>query len=102
MLQRIAGSRRAKDMPSVREMLEGALAHHQAGRLVEAEAVHRQVLAIEPDNADCLHLLGMLADQKGSTAEAIGLIGRAVSIEPKHAAAHNNLGLVLQRAGHLA
>jgi predicted O-linked N-acetylglucosamine transferase (SPINDLY family) len=44
----------------------------------------------------------MLADQKGHSEEAIALIGRAVSIEPKHAAAHNNLGLVLQRAGRLA
>ncbi|HLG89206.1 MAG TPA: tetratricopeptide repeat protein [Alphaproteobacteria bacterium] len=89
-------------MPSVREMLEAALERHQAGRLDEAESLYRQVLAIEPDNADCLHLLGMLADQKGRSDEAIGLITRAVSIEPAHAAAHNNLGLVLQRAGRLA
>src|SRR5579883_449047 len=63
-------------MPSVREMLEAALERHQAGRLDEAESLYRQVLAIEPDNADCLHLLGMLADQKGRSDEAIGLITR--------------------------
>ena len=82
-------------------MLEAALEHHQAGRLADAESLYRQVLATEPDNADCLHLLGMLANQNGRTDEAIGLISRAVAIEPAHAAAHNNLGLVLQSAGRL-
>ena len=88
--------------PEIRQMLEAALGHHQAGRLVEAESLYRQVLAIEPENANCLHLLGMLADQAGRSDEAIRLIGRAVAIEPRHAAAQNNLGLVLQRAGRLA
>ena len=34
-----------------------ALQHHQAGRLAEAEAIYRQILAVEPRHADVLHNL---------------------------------------------
>jgi hypothetical protein len=39
---------------------EAALAHHRAGRLPQAEAMYRQVLASEPDHVDSLHLLAVL------------------------------------------
>jgi hypothetical protein len=34
--------------------IEQAIAYHRAGRLVEADAAYRQVLAFQPDNADAL------------------------------------------------
>ena len=43
--------------PSVRRLLQQALAHHQAGRLDAAERLYREILARAPENADALQLL---------------------------------------------
>jgi tetratricopeptide (TPR) repeat protein len=74
--------------------MQRALQLHQAGRLAEAEAGYRAVLAAQPDNVDALHLLGVLALQSGRAAEAEDLILRALARNPRNAAALNNLGLV--------
>ena len=47
------------------EPLATAVQHHQDGRVEEAEALYRQVLTNEPDNAEALHLLGVLLLQQG-------------------------------------
>ena len=39
------------------------LQHHQAGRLQAAEQIYRQILAVEPNHADAIHLLGVIAHQ---------------------------------------
>jgi Flp pilus assembly protein TadD len=82
-------------------VLQDALAHHQAGRLEEAEALYRAVLAAEPRNADALHLLGVAAQQQGRPAEAVALIGRALEIVPGFGPAHANLGNALLVLGRM-
>jgi protein O-GlcNAc transferase len=81
------------------EMLEQALSHHRAGRLGEAEALYRQILADDARHADSLHLLGMLEDQRGDREAAVSMIGQAIAIDPNVAAFHSNLGTVLQAQG---
>ncbi len=81
-------------MASLDEMLAVALAHHQAGRFAEAEALYRQVLDASPDHAEALHLLGVLAHQLGAHVPAAELIERAVAIDPTAVRYHNNLGTV--------
>jgi tetratricopeptide (TPR) repeat protein len=88
-------------MNGVLEALTGALEHHQAGRLPEAVAVYRAILASDPSNADALHLLGMAVAQTGQRCAAIELIGRAIEGRPAVPAFHNNLGTVLQAEGRL-
>jgi predicted O-linked N-acetylglucosamine transferase (SPINDLY family) len=83
------------------QAVQTALGHHQAGRLAEAEAIYRQVLAQAPDHPDALHLLGLLACQVGQPAAAIDLIGRAIAAAPGSADAHNSLGGALRQAGRL-
>jgi tetratricopeptide (TPR) repeat protein len=78
-----------------------ALDHHRAGRLAEAEAIYRQVLAAQPNHTDALNLLGTLAHQVGRRDVALELIGRALALRPSFAEAHNNLGAVLQADGNL-
>jgi predicted O-linked N-acetylglucosamine transferase (SPINDLY family) len=82
-----------------------ALAHglqlHQAGRLPDAEAVYRQVLAADPANHQALGLLGALANQVGQHAAAVELISQAVRIEPTAASYHSNLGVAYQNLGQL-
>src|SRR5262249_16655665 len=41
------------------------------GRLMEAEAVCRQILAAKPDTPEAEHLLGVIAHQHGRLADAI-------------------------------
>jgi len=48
----------------------------QAGRLETAQQIYRQILAAEPNQADALHLLGLIAYQVGKYAVAIDYIGR--------------------------
>jgi tetratricopeptide (TPR) repeat protein len=82
--------------------LAAALSHHQAGRLSEAEAIYRQVLAAEPENVDALHLLGVLARQAKRPAVAADLIRRAIDLNDKVADFHNNLGTALLDTGDMA
>ena len=77
---------------AVQHVMQVAIAHHQAGRLADAEAIYRQVLAEFPDHPDALHLLGVLASQTGHADVAIDLIGRAIAINPNVAQYHSNLG----------
>ena len=60
-------------MATVQEALAAGLAHHQAGRLADAEAIYRDILAVEPRHAEALHLLGVLAHQIGQNEAAIAL-----------------------------
>jgi tetratricopeptide (TPR) repeat protein len=82
-------------------MLADALGHHQAGRLAEAERGYRQILAIDAQHADSLHLLGMIADQGGRHDVAVEMIRQAIAINHQAAAYHSNLGTILQAQGKL-
>jgi predicted O-linked N-acetylglucosamine transferase (SPINDLY family) len=81
--------------------LETAYAHFQAGRFADAEAIYRQVLAKEPNNADALHLLGALASAIGRHEEAVALVRRALSLQPLAAPYFVSLGFALGSLGKL-
>ena len=53
----------------VRAALHTARQHYQAGRLPQVEAMCRQVLQKQPDNADALHLLGLIAYNTGKNIQ---------------------------------
>jgi predicted O-linked N-acetylglucosamine transferase (SPINDLY family) len=78
------------------QLLHG-FALHQQGRLEEAGGVYRQVLQIEPQNFDALHLLGLLALQREAPEHAVQLIGAALRVNSQVAAAHLNHGAALAR-----
>ncbi len=78
--------------PDLDVALSLAIRHLQAGRLQKAERLCRQILERQPDHADALHLLGVIAHQTGNSEVAVELIGRAVAISARVAAYHNNLG----------
>jgi len=81
--------------------LDAGRAHHGAGRLPEAEAIYRDLLATDPGNADVLHLLSALAHQTGRHEFARELLEQAVAARPGNADYHNNLGIALQALGKL-
>jgi tetratricopeptide (TPR) repeat protein len=82
-------------------MLDEALAHHQAGRLGEAERLYRKILELGAEHADSLHLLGMVALQTGRNDAALALIRRAIASNAGDASYHTDLGIALQMQGKL-
>lgn len=82
-------------------MIENALRHHQAGRLAEAEAIYRQILAVNARDPDCLHLLGMIEHQRGNQDLAASMIRQAIANRPDEAAYHSNLGVIFHTQGKL-
>ena len=72
------------------------LAH---GRIPEAIAGYRELIATAPDHAAGHNKLGYALLQIGRTGEAVTLLRRGVRLQPDDAEAHNNLGLALMQAG---
>jgi Flp pilus assembly protein TadD len=89
-------SPRSKQLINPRAVLAEAVEHHRANRLPQAEALYRRVLAIDPDNVEALHHLGVAAGQQAKYETAEHLIGRAVALSPHRAEAHFNLGNALE------
>ncbi len=88
--------------PAVESLFAEAMDQHQAGRLTEAEALYRQVLAVDPEHADSLNLLGVAAIQSGAGEMAIVWFSRAVAANPRADSYHSNLGSALAGAGRLS
>ncbi len=63
--------------------------------------MYQEVLTLAPDHFDALHLRGVLLHQQHRNDVALGLIQRAIELNPGVAAAHSNVGLVLQALGRL-
>jgi tetratricopeptide (TPR) repeat protein len=82
-------------------VLSNALEMHQAGQLASAAQLYQQILAHEQENADALHLLGVLRHQQGDHRQSIELIGRAVALRPNQPAFHANLAEVYRALGQL-
>lgn len=69
--------------------------------MAEAGSIYREILAIDPDHADSLHLLGLIAADAGRVAEALELIRRALTVQPDFPVYHNSLGTVLEKSERL-
>ncbi len=87
--------------PTITDAIQLALKHHQKGELQQAEVIYRQVLQVEPDNADALHLLGVIANQLGQNEIAIGLIEKAINVNQAIPLYHNNAGNVYRALNKL-
>ena len=81
------------------DTLAEALRHHEAGELEKAAALYQAILTKTPDQADALHLLGVLTHQRGDAEAALGLLRRAIAQNPDMPSFHGNLGNVLQELG---
>jgi tetratricopeptide (TPR) repeat protein len=82
--------------------VRAGFAHHQAGRLRRAEALYRKALQKDPDDANALHLLGVVAYQRGEIGMALRLIERALPGLPELPDLHLNYGNALRETGKLA
>ncbi|NJM62847.1 MAG: tetratricopeptide repeat protein, partial [Oscillatoriales cyanobacterium RU_3_3] len=92
-------SRKSASTICSEDALKTAWEHHQAGRLLEAESLYRQIVAVQPPAGNVLCLLGIVARQQGKIAEAISSYERAISQQPNLVEAHLNLANVLLETG---
>jgi tetratricopeptide (TPR) repeat protein/2-polyprenyl-3-methyl-5-hydroxy-6-metoxy-1,4-benzoquinol methylase len=74
------------------DLFARAMREHQEGRLDAAEALYREILAIDPRQLDSLHFLGAIAHQRGRHADAVDLIGQAIAGNDRIAAYHASIG----------
>ena len=78
---------------------EAAKEKHQAGALDEAAALCERALAIDPDDHDALHVLGLVRFHQNALAPGRAAIERALALDAGNAAYLNSLGVVLIKAG---
>ena len=82
-------------------LLQQAIAHHQAGRLQQAEHIYQHIIEVEPENATAYHLLGVIAHQAGKNDIAVQLISKSIAKDSNQPFFYNNLGNVLKEQGKL-
>ncbi len=87
---------------SVDEMLREGAARHARGDLDGAALMYRKVLAAQPQEANALNLLGVVARQRGDVARALELSARAVALRPDSPVFLSNRGATLAEAGRFA
>jgi tetratricopeptide (TPR) repeat protein len=74
---------------------DACLRHFRAGDLATAEAQCREALAIDPTDADCLHLLGLIHARNNQIDPAIELIAQAIRNNRTKPDYFSNLGKLL-------
>ena len=87
------------DRTKTNSTFASAVAHHDAGRLAEAERSFRAVLKELPAHPVATHLLGLICAKTGRIAEGLELIKRSISYRPNDADFQRNLGLTYRIAG---
>jgi protein O-GlcNAc transferase len=86
-------------MAALQAPFQQAASLHQAGYLAQAEALYKEILALNPRHVDALHLLGVLAAQTQRADIGVQLIEQAIAINPHQAALYSNLGNALMALG---
>jgi glycosyltransferase involved in cell wall biosynthesis len=81
-------------------LMRRALEAQQARRYDEAERAYRDVLSVRPDEADALHMLGVLRHERGDDEEATALVMRALDLTGwRIPFMRSNLGIILAARG---
>jgi tetratricopeptide (TPR) repeat protein len=76
--------------------------YSKVGRKADAERTLRQLLTVEPENANAMNYLGYLLAQRGDKLdEAIRLVNKALELEPENGAFLDSLGWAYFRKGDL-
>jgi protein O-GlcNAc transferase len=83
----------------ISKAIELALQHHQSGQLGQAEQLYNQILKEQPQRADILHSLGIVAYQRQNFPLAVDLIRQAIQLHPGESHFYYNLGLALKAHG---
>lgn len=89
-------------MATISEAFDQAVQCHLSGKLAEAEAIYWKIVEADPQHADALHLLGVIASQQGKHDRAVQFMEKALQLQPSNPAFHSNLGEAYRLQGRLA
>lgn len=88
-------------MLTVSEALALAFQSYQSGQQEQAEFICQQILQLQPNCAEALQLLGVMAHQVGKLPEAIFYYQQIVNLKPEQADGYYSLGAALHQQGQL-
>ncbi len=88
-------------VPDIDLEFQRALLFHQSGQLNRAEEMYRSIVRVNPSHAGALHLLGVIALQRGDYGGAVELIQRAIGNDPSSPFYFNNLAAAFRGQGKL-
>jgi tetratricopeptide (TPR) repeat protein len=86
-------------MATIDEAMQLALAHQHGGRMREAEAAYREILARDPRHVEALNNLGNVLQDGGQLEAAIQCFERALALRPDAPPLHFNLANALRAGG---
>ena len=84
------------------QILQGAIALHNQGRLDEADEIYRKFLRSAPNHPDALHLRALVAHAKEQYADAARFADAAIAVAPRVANFYNTAGEAWRRQGGTA
>ena len=84
---------------NITELSSLALSHLKKDNLREAEQLYQEILALQPDDINALHFLGVVYHRLKDYDRAVSLINKALLLRPDYFDAQNNLGIILQETG---
>lgn len=82
-------------------LMQRAVEHQTAGRLADAEAIYRQVLAQEPNHPSATHNLGLVLQFSGNVEEGIRLMRRSIELNRQSPHFRQNLAVGYRTTGRL-
>lgn len=77
------------------QVLQSAVAHHEANRFREAEQLYTSLLNSPTGHPQAFHLLGVLYAQTGRFEAGLPLMKEAIRLAPDRAEFHSNLAMML-------
>jgi tetratricopeptide (TPR) repeat protein len=85
----------AGDANPLQESFSQALALHQRDAVQDAEKIYREILQQQPRHFHALRLSGVVALKTRNTERGVALLADAIKLNPRSAAARNDLGIGL-------
>jgi Flp pilus assembly protein TadD len=85
----------------IEQSIQAARELYQIDNLEGAEDVCRAILEARPDNAEALHLLGLILNKRGDHDRAAKNIRKAIKLNPNDADVYYDLGNILQDKGQI-
>ena len=85
----------------VDQLLREGVSAGNRGEFSAAETIFRQIINIDPNNADAYYNLGLAQYHQGKLDKAIANYQQAIELDPNYAKAYNGLGVALYYQGKL-
>lgn len=84
---------------TLEEAIELAKQHHASGNLMLAERTYKDIVGSFPDHFESVHMLGVIAYQRGNIKEALKLVKQANELNPDDTECLNNLAIMQSENG---